>query len=451
MVMKEQAADEYSNISNIARARLCNTCGGCFGVCPAEAIDYQETVGGYYLPVVDEQACNHCGLCQEVCPGIHFRERLVAQMPGDPFAGVVQEAYVGKATDQNFFDNSQSGGIVSALLAHSLETGRIKGAVTVAMQPGNPPRPKSRIAKTPKEIYQTQKSKYCPVPLLGFIRELKKMDGPVAVVGIPCQMHGLSNILDNMPKLRSKIAFTVGLVCDRILTFAALDYLVDKADLIQKNPTVLHFRDKMVSGYPGDVHVFSENGGSKVMPAKIRMQIKDYFTPTRCRLCFDKMNVFSDITVGDPHGLQGVDRKRGESMLLARTDKGREVVEDARKRGSINIRSIQYNQVLKGQGIDRKRLEWRGYIEAWKQMGSTIPDYYEQVKKHAPLPGDLQKYRKDLRYSLDLDRFSSRAELIRQVKLKLKKKQLMNGLLYPLRLPRLVARKMAKLSSRGQT
>lgn len=413
---------------------LCNTCGACLGICPAEAIHYSETTGGYYLPVVDNSACTLCGLCRDVCPGNHFGESLLACMPDDPFAGKVKDASVGKAADKYFFDNSQSGGIVSALLVNELKAGRIKGAVTVTMQPGIPPRPKTRIAKSPAEIYRSQKSKYCPVPLLGFLRELKNMEGPIAVVGISCQMHGLHNVLDNIPKLRIKIPITIGLVCDRILTFAALDYLVDKADLNHKNSTVLHFRDKALAGYPGDVHVFSENGSSKVMPAKSRMQIKDYFTPARCRLCFDKMNVFSDITVGDPHGLQDVDRMNGESMLVSRTEKGQEVVNYAIQSGAINIRTVQYEQVLKGQGVDKKREQWRGYVEAWKHMGNTLPDYYEQVKNHAPLPDDLHKYQEDLIYSLDLDGFSSREELILQVDKIIKKKKLYSRLLYPFRM-----------------
>lgn len=206
------------NISSVAQARLCNTCGACFAICPAKAIVYRETLGGYYLPVVDEQGCNRCGLCREVCPGVHFGKSLVAYMPDDPFAGVAKEVLVGKASDKIFFDNSQSGGIVSALLINELTAGRIKGAVTVAMQPGTPPRPEACIATTPEAIYHVQKSKYCPVPLLGFIRELKNMEGPVAVVGISCQVHGLFNILDNIPKLQSKVSFTVGLVCDRIIS-----------------------------------------------------------------------------------------------------------------------------------------------------------------------------------------------------------------------------------------
>ena len=87
------------NISQVVSQKLCNTCGGCFAVCPTQAIHFQETTGGYYLPILDEEACTHCGLCYKVCPGINFGATLIAQMPDDPFSGNVLKAFVGKSTD----------------------------------------------------------------------------------------------------------------------------------------------------------------------------------------------------------------------------------------------------------------------------------------------------------------------------------------------------------------
>lgn len=429
------------NISLVASSKLCSTCGGCYAVCPVRAIKYQETVGGYCLPVVDEETCNHCGLCWDVCPGIHFGETLASSMPDDPFVGAVQNAFVGKATAKKFFDNSQSGGIVSALLAHALETGIINSAVTVAMEKGNPPRPMVMISKSFQEIYYSQKSKYCPVPVLGFFRRLRENDAPIAIVAISCQIHGLYNILDKLPKLRNKIVFTIGLVCDRVLTYAALDCLIVKSAIKRDAPLGFHFRDKMPSGYPGDVHVFSDNGTAKIMPATARIQIKDYFTPARCRLCFDKMNVFSDITVGDPHGLSNVDRKRGASMLLVRTEKGMEVVDSAINSKDIDIRPVAYKEVLKGQKIEKKREQWRGYVEAWKETGRCLPDFYKQVQKYTPTLINRNGYIADLDYSLKLDNFSSRGNLIAYVEKDLKRKKMLNRIFYPIRIGKLIVKK----------
>lgn len=312
------------NISQVTSAMLCCSCGACHGVCSAKAICFQESPGGYYLPKVNDDICTSCGLCLEVCPGIHFGPTLMSNMPSDPFSGNVLESFVGKSTDKQIFENAQSGGIVSALIENALKNKTITGAVTVTMKPGSPPRPVATIVNTKEEILGSQKSKYCPVPVLRLLSDLKNHEGRIAVVGTACQIHGLKNCMDKIPWLANKIAFTIGLVCDRILTYGALDYLVAKATEQQKLPSPwnLNFRDKSVSGYPGDVHVFSTQGKSVVMPAKFRKRIKNGFTPARCRLCFDKMNIYSDITVGDPHGLGNVDRDRGESMVVIRTDMG---------------------------------------------------------------------------------------------------------------------------------
>ena len=389
-------------LSDIINNKLCNTCGGCYGICPTQAIRFEETIGGYYLPVVDENLCTCCGLCVEICPGIGFGHSLLENLTDDPFAGQLLGAYVGRATNKQFFENSQSGGIVSALLAHSLETERINGAVTVFMESGSPPRPLVRIAKNNHEIFQSQKSKYCPVPLLGFLREFKQTDCPVAVVGISCQIHGLLNILEKLPSLQTKIAFTIGLVCDRVLTYAALDFLLAKSGMDKNNFGLIHFRDKSVSGYPGDVHFLSDCGKSVVLPSSLRMRIKDFFTPARCRICFDKMNILSDITVGDPHGLDGINRKLGESMFVVRTEVGRDVVQAAKDDAAIDIQPTQYDQVLKGQGINTKRNQWRGYIDGWIQSELEDPNFCDLVKQNTTAPANNKKYLQDLQYSISL-------------------------------------------------
>ena len=420
-----------SNISDVVAKRLCNTCGGCYGICPADAIYFTETKGGHYFPVIDETACTCCGLCMEICPGAGFGPSLLTALPADPFEGYCLNAYVGKALNGRIYDNAQSGGIASALLVEALEGHRIRSAITVSMEFGNPPRPSVKFSRNISEILQGQKSKYCPVPLLGFLRELKKEDCPIAVVGTSCQIHGLRNVLEKLPKLRTTVAFTVGLVCDRVLTYAALDYLVAKSEIDPDTQVMLNFRDKSVSDYPGDVHVTSVNGQSVIMPSKTRIRIKDYFTPARCRLCFDKMNVFSDITVGDPHGISGLERKRGESVVIARTEKGGEIIQAACQDKAIAVRPVPYDAVLSGQGIGRKREQWRGYVDAWAQSGHELPNYVEMVKRAAPLLSRKVGYRNGLQHALSLDQFPTREDLDCFVDRMLKKRGFINKLLFP--------------------
>ena len=423
-----------SNISDVVSKKLCNACGGCHGICPSDAIYFTETNGGHYFPVIDDTACTHCGLCMEICPGAGLVPSLMSELPADPFKGYCIGAYVGKALNSSIYDNAQSGGIASALLVDALESRRIKSAITVSMEFGNPPRPSVKYSRNINDILNGQKSKYCPVPLLSFLRDLREKDCPTAVVGTSCQIHGLRNVLFRLPKLRTTVAFTVGLVCDRVLTYAALDYLVTKSEIDPDTQVVLNFRDKSVSNYPGDVLVTSVKGQSVIMPSNNRLWIKDYFTPARCRICFDKMNVFSDITVGDPHGITGVDRKRGETVVIARTEKGREVIRAACHNNSIALRLVSYKAVLAGQGIHNKREQWRSYVEVFSKMGYEMPNYVEIVKTNAPLTSDLKQCFKNIFHSESLDHFSNRQDLITFVDRMILKRRFLNIFFSPLRL-----------------
>lgn len=400
------------NIIHVVKQKLCHTCGACFTVCKTGAIEYKETVGGYYFPVVDKEKCIDCGLCFSACPGIGFSEGLKQRMPDDPFSGQALRSFVGKATDKEIYNNSQSGGIVSSLLVYALESHFADAAVTVAMDWGNPPRPKVYLARSKDVIISAQKSKYSPVPALSAIKEIINSEQRIVFVGTSCQVHGLFNILYIIPKLKDRISLIIGLVCDRVMTNAAIDYLIYQSKLPDRNKKLLVFRDKLCGGYPGKVHIQSVDGQNIILPVRTRGRIKDFFTPARCRLCFDKMNVFSDIVVGDPHGISNVDRKMGESMAVIRTQAGLRLFQSAFTQSAISAREIQYADILAGQAIKQKRIQWMGYTHAWKILGQPNVDYGDKVLKNTgPIKKDII-YKKNIQHALSLDLYVSRDELI---------------------------------------
>lgn len=417
--MDEKIRVKKNRVSDIAESKLCCSCGACAWACPEKAISYVETVGGYLLPKIDLAGCTKCGVCTSICPGAGFVPALANHLPRDPFTGIALQTYVGKATDEDLYANSQSGGIVSALLVHALKAGEIAGAVTVVMVAGNPPRPMVKLARTPEEFRDTQKSKYCPVPLLSILSEVEKQEHPIAFVGVGCQVHGLYNLCEQFPRLKGKIAFTIGLICDRTMTYGAIDYLLKKARVPLEDSTVLHFRDKMCGGYPGNVNVVCSDGVSVSLPSSIRQGMKDFFAPARCRICFDKMNVLADITAGDPWGITDVDRVRGESVAVIRTKAGRCIFQSALNDGALAAREIDYQQVLAGQGIESKRADWRGYVEAWNELGRPLPSFYEQVREYSGPRHRNGSYQSHLRHALALDQYPSREALVAAAEKKL--------------------------------
>jgi len=432
-----------SDISRVVANGLCHSCGACSGVCPDDAIRFEETVSGLLFPRVNPDKCSECGRCLAVCPGESFGDDLSGMLPEDPFTGNSLRSFVGKSADKHVYANSQSGGVASGLLIHALRTGAISAAVVVTMKQGIHPRPEAHIASSPEEIIEAQKSKYTPVPLLEVISRLERIRGSVALTGLSCHIHGLIKACELIPDLREKMKYRIGLICDRSLSGVSIDYLALKAGFDEIEQKSIIFRDKSCSGFPGDVRVSSADGRSVILKGSGRKRIKPYLTPPRCHLCFDKMNVLSDVTIGDPHGIRPVDRKNGESICIARNDTGLELVESAAGSGSVTLREIPYSDIVRGQKIDRKRGAWLGFCEKWLSLDRPVPDYHPYVRKNAGSASGHSD--RDVRNALTLGSFSDRGKLLDWLKGNDRKDLLRNIIRSVYTYPVLAARKFISI------
>ncbi len=364
-------------ISDVVKQKLCSSCGACFSVCNKNSISFEETVGGYLHPVIDTSKCTMCGLCHHVCPGIHLGSDSRSQLTENPFIGKIKASYIGKSTDQEFYLNSQSGGMVTAMLYHLLKTKQIEAAIVAIMGHTIPPRGEVILATNREDLLNAQKSKYTPIPVLKILKEITSLSGKIAIVGLPCQIHGLNNILETLPTIRSKIVIKIGLICERILTNTAIDLLTHIAK--EKQPNHIIFKDKNRPHYPGNIVVRSNTGEEKVLDSVNRMLIKNYFTPARCTICWDKLNIFSDIVFGDPHGIQNIDRQLGEGLILVRTNVGENYLKSASYNQEILIREIDYEKAILGQRIPQKMHSWDISCNSWIKQNRVIPEYFSLI------------------------------------------------------------------------
>ncbi len=426
---------DKQNISIITKAKLCNSCGGCKGVCPSEAIEFEETVGGNLFPNVNIEKCVDCGLCYKICQGKGLCNTLLEEMSEkkDPFSGTSIKTYLGKANHNDIYTNSQSGGALTGLLLSLINSKEIKGAIIVKMDSGQPPRPSAILATTKQEIINAQKSKYVPVPLLSIVQKIKNLDYPVAIVGLPCHIHGLYKIFEFFPELTNKIKYRFGLICAGTMVYSSMDYLLYKAKKSYKNKWNLIFRDKLSGGYPGNIKI-SINGKNYILDYKHRREIHNYFVLARCRICFDKMNIFSDITFGDPWGIDYADHQNGESICVVRNNNGLEAIQNAINNNSLELKEIKYHEVLNGQKIERKKRDWSGYIKEWKSRDTLTPNYYNILIKKTDLNNNKIRYKKNIDFSLSIDSFTNKSKIIKHTDLKIKTKKVKKYLFYPFKI-----------------
>ena len=400
------------NVEEVGKRHLCLCCGTCSAVCPTNAINLVETIDGLLIPEVNSTTCTGCGLCLKVCPGTHLEKGLLSPQT-DPFRGNCISAHCGQAADKDILQNGQSGGVVTALLEHLLDSGFIDNAIVTQMPQDGSLRPKCVVSSDRDVIRKSQASKYCPATVGAVAQKTVAQNGEkLAVVGISCQLHGLANA---QAHLGGPTPLRIGLVCDRMLTFGAIDFLINKAGVNREDVASLQFRSKKFNGWPGDVCVRMKNGDELCVANRHRGSIKDIYTPLRCRLCFDKMNVLSDIVVGDAWGLSK--DKEGFSAVIVRTEKGRDALLSAQKTGVLKLEDVDAEAVFKGQAAEKKRVDWTVFTTIWQDLGLSVPDFTFDKRWAGNIKSIARgPYRDKINWAMSLANMAGKTEILEAAK-----------------------------------
>lgn len=361
------------NIHTVVAGKLCTGCGACTAVCAQNAIQMQETPGGLLQAHVNHDACNECGLCLKTCGGNHLHPGLLPE-DVDPFTGPVLEAYCAYATDPAIRQQSQSGGVVTALLIHLLNTSQIQGAVVAEMPEDGSLRPRPLIATTPEQVHRAAGSKYCPIAVDAALPSLKERGQTnLAVVALPCHVHSLRNAQAAKVRWRQDVSLVIGLFCDRTMTYAAMEYLIAHSGCPREQAATFRFRRKTAGRWPGEGYVRAHDGREFTIPNRHRLACKDPFTPSYCRLCFDKLNVLSDLALGDAWGVR--EHHDGFSVVLARTQRGLDVLHAAAAAGVLHLEKIPAAQVFHGQALEKRRTSFAAYTQVWRAMNHAAPEF----------------------------------------------------------------------------
>lgn len=384
------------NICEVVANGLCVGCGTCVAICPHNAVTISETHSGLLVAAVDAEKCNLCGVCMKVCPGWHLEAGLL-EKDIDPFKGRVVAAYCAQATKKDLLSGAQSGGVVTALLCHLIDSGQIDKAAVTQMPDDGSLRPQTVVTSDPNEIWKAHGSKYCPVAVNASLTSQAKAER-LAVVGLGCHVHGLRNIQAQHFKNCPNILLTIGLICEHTLLYGAIDYLIDKANVSRKDVAYFRFKSKRYGGWPGDVYIRTHNKTEYRVSQNYRVLSKVAFTPARCRLCFDKLNVLSDLSCGDAWGVQ--EDKEGVSIILVRTQRGLYTVMSAEKAGLIRLDAIEPNSVFKGQAIEQRRRDWTAYTAAEKKARYPVPDFSIDTRWQPGISDlSLRPYRRQLKWA----------------------------------------------------
>lgn len=359
------------SIHNISDSYLCSACGACFSVCPKNAITYSETTIGRKYALIDEEKCIDCGICRQVCPSANFNNLI--EGISDKFVGHIRTTYVGRATDIRIYENAQSGGVCTALLKYLFDTNRIDCALVSKMEYGETPQVHPFIVKCASELYETQKSNYTQIELLSVLNDIKQFKS-VAIVGLPCHIEALQSIQINLHEY-SNITYKLGLVCDR--SMCSIIQNVYKEYASNLIGIKIGWKSKKIDGISKNryanapITIYDKMGNYVELSNIYRFSLKEMFTPPKCRTCVDKLNIFSDITLGDPWKMSGVDKEDGDSLVMVRTEKGQDLVNHCINDKYLKLNEADLLEAINGQNINQRRLSTKKYSDALVKVNNN--------------------------------------------------------------------------------
>lgn len=293
------------------------------------------------------------------------------------------EKYIGKhiacrmgyATDENIRKNAASGGMVTALLCHLLETKQIDGAwVTRSEIKDGKLSYKTFIATTKEELMESSSSVYMYMPLLKHVDMLREFKGRLAVVLVSCQMRAFSAMLEKDPALKEKIVLKIGLYCSGSHTEGATLLPLKKKKISLDGAKRLYYRR---GHWRGTSAVLYADGSEKTLSyTKTICAYKNayFFSRESCMVCQDHYCSEADISFGDIWLKEMKKVPIKYSSCVIRNGKALAMLESAVNAGSIRAKHIDDTKMLRSQ---KRALVFKFNLAAAKQkmyakQGKTI-------------------------------------------------------------------------------
>lgn len=278
--------------------------------------------------MADPSACGRA--CQFIAPDYEAAERRAhgvsrAQVANPdalhfgPFKRIVRARMKKPRT------GAQWTGITTTIAQRLLEQGKIDAVLTMVPDANDRWKPVPALITQPADMARARGMRMGYAPLLALLEPaLAAGHKRLAVIGIPCQIHALRALEQELGFER---LYVIGTPCSDNTTTENFHKFLD---LLSDQPETISYLE-----FRADYHVELrfDDGREELIPF-LKLPISDLdpdFFPLTCRTCVDYTNALADITVGY---MGGIHKRAGASAvgrvgqwLIIRNERGEELLE----------------------------------------------------------------------------------------------------------------------------
>jgi len=306
---------------NVWDTERCCGCGACVGVCPTEALYFDEgadhPISNDYCKVTRDEV--PCAACYSACP-------RVEETSSDGFGNIIS---IFESKSKVRIQEAQSGGVVSSVLAAAFDSNMIDGAIVMDVDKWSLLSRPSFVRSSDAAL-RTAGSKYVWAPVLKALRDAiedRKLH-KIAVVGTPCVATAVKRIresdVDVLSIYKNAIRLSIGLFCTEVFTSELLNDLQATHGIKPWEIRGIDVKGRLI------VKLRNQ--------ATVELPLKDASVSRRggCAHCLDFTSEDADLSFGS------VGASADHTTVIVRTDVGEGFLKLAQSAGYIELK----------QGID---------------------------------------------------------------------------------------------------
>lgn len=358
----------------------CSGCGACTLLAPS--LQMHLDINGFSRPVpveigprpVHDDAV--LAPFDRVCPG---RQVSAQSPPGarrHAILGPILEVWEAWACDPEIRFAGSSGGVLTALSAWLVASRQVAQVVGSRGLPGDPIATAATAVRSRQDALEASGSRYAPVSNAAHPSTLDPQGG---FVGKPCEVSAVRRILDTGPADQPR-PLLMSFFCAGVPSQHATVSLVRKLGVAAEEELCsLRYRG---NGWPG--RFTATTLSNRAASASYEQSWGDHLGPAvqwRCKICPDGVGESADIAAGDywrtdERGYPNFTDAPGVSVLIARTQRGRDLIEAAVAAGVLAVRTIEADSVAAVQPLQTKRRSTlAGRIVGSLLAGRPVPRY----------------------------------------------------------------------------
>lgn len=366
------------NLKDVVDWGLCIGCGACAYACKNKHISLVNIESQGIRPKFESEQCAFCTECLAYCPGYTVDSHLATgflpkQTEADHEFGPALEIWEGYASDSEIRFRASSGGVLSALSLYCVEREGMAFVLHSGADPEIPWTNKTYQSRNRTEILSRTGSRYAPASPCDGLAAIEESDKPCVFVGKPCDTAGVALASQQRPALRRNLGLVLTFFCAGTpSTLGTLD-LIRSFDFKPENVGGVRYRGE---GWPGRFHVTGKQGNHEASYSYNESWGRlTRYRPARCHICPDGLGRVSDISCGDAWDefSNGTD-DAGRSLVLVRTERGREILRRAREAGYVVLRPRDASAVMAAQtNLLARRREIFGRILARRLLLIPVP------------------------------------------------------------------------------